>query len=114
MQPPTICPSCHIEVRPTDYFCYNCGKNLKPKPPSVSVARQTAVYLESIFLPPYGIILGLRYLRYDSKKLKTVGIIAIVLTVLSTVLATKWTLDFINAINNQVEGQMQMYQGLGM
>ncbi len=103
------CPVCHIEVKPTDYFCFNCGKNLKPKPPSTLLTQQLLVYLESIFLPPYGIFIGIRYLRQKENKSKVVGIIAIVLTILSIVVFTKLTLDLINNVNTEVNNQLQQF-----
>lgn len=101
------CPSCHIDVKQSDYFCFNCGKNLKPKPPSTTLMRQLVVYLESIFLPPYGILVGLRYLRQKENKSKVIGVLAIVLTIISIVVFTKVTLDFINTVNSQVNEQLK-------
>ena len=102
-----VCPVCHTEVKPTDYFCVNCGNNLKPAPPSTSFLTQVGVYLESIFLPPYGIVLGIRYLRQGASKSKAVGITAIVLTVISLLILIKVTFDLINTINTQVDNQLQ-------
>jgi hypothetical protein len=107
MENSLVCPSCHIEVRQTDYFCFNCGKNLKPKPPSTSLTTQILVYLESFFLPPYGIIIGIRYLRGKSVKLKIIGIILILLTILSLLIFVKLTRDLINTVNTQVNNQLQ-------
>ena len=101
------CPKCHIEVRPTDYFCFNCGKNLKPKPPSTSVMAQIILYLESFFLPPYGTIIGMRYLQHKDKKSKIVGVISIVLTVLSLVVFAKVTRDLMNTVNAQISKQLR-------
>jgi hypothetical protein len=105
------CPVCHLEVRPTDYFCFNCGKNLKPKPPSTSGVQQLVVYLESIFLPPYGIIIGIRYLRQKESKAKVVGSIAVILTIVSIIVFTKMTMNLINNINTQVNNQLQQFEG---
>jgi hypothetical protein len=103
------CPVCHMGVRPTDYFCFNCGKNLKPKPLSTVFGQQLGIYLESIFLPPYGVVVGLRYLKQKEGKSKIVGAVAVVLTILSIVIFTKLTLDLINNINVQVNKQMQQF-----
>src|SRR3990172_2516310 len=100
------CGVCHVEVRHGDYFCFNCGKNLKPKPPSTSLPQQLIVYLESIFLPPYGIIIGLLYLRQKENSSKVVGVVAIVLTLLSIIVFTKVTLNFIDTLNSQVNKQL--------
>src|ERR1700690_2123516 len=60
---PSVCPMCHIQVRLTDYFCYNCGKNLHPKPLSTSIEIQILYYVGSLVLPPMGFIWGFRYIR---------------------------------------------------
>ncbi len=103
------CSVCHTDVKPSDYFCFNCGNNLKPKPLSIDLMSQLVVYLKSIFLPPYGIVIGLRYLREKGDKSKLVGVIAIVLTILAIVVYTKLTLDLIANINSQVNSQMQQF-----
>ena len=101
------CPICHVEVKPSDYFCFNCGRNLKPKPPSTSLTRQISIYMESIFLPPYGLIIGFRYLRQNDRASKIVGIAAIILTILSIIIFTKLTLDLINTVNTQVNSKLE-------
>jgi len=106
-----VCPSCHIEVRSTDYFCYNCGKNLKPKPLSTSLTQQILIYLGSVFLPPLGLVWGVRYLRQEDNTSKIVGVISIILTLVSLVLLLKFTNDFIKTVNEQVNSQLQEMQG---
>lgn len=107
MDTPVICPQCHIEVRQTDYFCSNCGKNLQEKPLVVSITTQTKLYLGSIFLPPMGIIWGLRYLRQKDQNSKIVGWVAIALTMVTLLVSIKLTMDFINDVNRQVEEQLE-------
>ncbi|OGM15923.1 hypothetical protein A2V56_04880 [Candidatus Woesebacteria bacterium RBG_19FT_COMBO_42_9] len=106
-----VCPSCHIEVRSTDYFCYNCGKNLKPKPLSTSLTQQILIYLGSVFLPPLGLVWGVRYLRQEDNTSKIVGVISIVLTAITSVLLIKFTNDLIKTVNEQVNSQLQEMQG---
>ena len=107
MENPVTCPFCHVEVRSTDYFCFNCGKNLKPKPPSTSLTQQIIVYLEGFFLPPYGIIIGIRYLRQKDNTSKIIGIISIILTILSILIFIKVTRDLMNTVDTQVNNQLQ-------
>ncbi len=102
-----MCPGCHVEVRPTDYFCFNCGKNLKPKPPSTTLTTQIILYLESVLLPPYGIIIGIRYLRQKDGASKIVGIISVILTMLALVIFAKVTRDLMETVNTQITKQMQ-------
>lgn len=111
MEENLICPSCHLQVRNTDYFCFNCGKNLHPKPPSTSISSQTSLYIGSLLLPPMGIIWGLRYLRQPDRESKIVGVIAIILTIVILVLLTQFTVNLINTVNEQVNSQLQSLQG---
>lgn len=111
MNDPLVCPSCHVEVRATDYFCYNCGKNLKPKPLSTSLTQQILIYLGSVLLPPLGLVWGIRYLRQKDETSKVAGIISIILTVVFLVLLIKFTNDTIKTINEQVNSQLQQFQG---
>lgn len=104
---PVVCPFCHIQVRQTDYFCFNCGKNLHPKPLSTSVVTQIGYYLGSVLLPPIGIIWAVRYLREKSIRAKMIGIVCLVLTVSILILAVSVTVAFINTVNDQVNTQMQ-------
>ena len=107
MENSPVCPVCHLEVKSTDYFCFNCGKNLRPKPLSTSLTKQITIYLESFFLPPYGLIIGLRYLKQKDNASKIVGIAAIVLTVISILIFIKVTNDLIKTVNTQVNTQLQ-------
>lgn|SRR5690606_22509084 len=99
---PVICPQCHTQVRETDYYCFNCGKNLKPAPKSVSVSAQIVLYLKSILLPPFGIWWALPYLKESNQKAKVVGSVAIALTLLSLIIAFKVSVDFMNVLNEEV------------
>ena len=105
-----MCPACHIHVRPTDYFCFNCGHNLHPKPLSTSLEMQVAMYAGSLLLPPMGIIWGFRYVRQKEPVAKMVGAICIILTIIILIIATKLSVDLINKINSQVDSQMQNIQ----
>jgi hypothetical protein len=82
------CPSCHQPVLPEYYFCPNCGQNLKPKAVKISLASQIGIYLLSAFLPPLGLWPGVKYVMKEGKQAKWVGSIAIVLTLISTVVMT--------------------------
>jgi len=108
---PVTCPFCHTGVAPTDYFCANCGKALKPKPPSTTFARQCVLYLGSFMLPPLGIIWAIPYLRVDNQKSKIIGWVAITLTLLSTIFTIKITADLIQTINETVNSQLQNFGG---
>ncbi len=93
----SVCPKCQASASPEDFFCRNCGKPLKPKPLSTSIGKQILIYLVSIFLPPFGLSPGIRYLKQPGSKSKMIGWVAITLTVFSVVL-TVWL--FIKMIND--------------
>ena len=101
-----ICSKCHVEIRRTDYFCYNCGNNLKPVPPSITLTSQLILYIKSIILPPFGIYWAIKYLRHNDRNTRIVGIIAIVLTIASFVLNIIFFMEFVNNLNAQIDQQM--------
>ena len=103
------CLKCHVTVRSTDYFCYNCGNNLKPVPPSVSLVDQMTLYLKSILIPPFGILWAIKYLKQDSGKSKIVGVVAIILTLTSIVICLILSKNFIDNINSQVSKQLNSF-----
>lgn len=103
------CPTCHTEVRSTDYFCFNCGANLKPKPPSFDIASQLTLYIKSLLLPPLGIYWAIPYLKQDSSKSKAVGILAIAITLVMLILTIVWTKQFVDNLNTQLNKQMTTF-----
>lgn len=105
------CPQCHVAVRTTDFFCYNCGKNLKPKPLPLKIESLILYYLGSIILPPMGIIWGLRYLKDDNQTAKIHGIILITITVVELIILTVWTFQFVNSAVSQANTQLNSLQG---
>ena len=104
------CPVCHTSVRPTDYFCFNCGQNLHPEKLSTSTEAQASLYVKCIFLLPMGIVWGMRYLRQQDQKSKTVGWIAIGITIVVLYIVVAETLKVINTVNSTVNSQLN---GLG-
>jgi hypothetical protein len=106
------CPSCHIVVRPTDYFCFNCGKNLRPAQPSLSTGTIITLILGSIVLPPMGIIWAIKYLKWPDTNSKIFAVFLIILTIIELIILTQMSIIFINKINDQVNSQMQNIQGL--
>ena len=111
METPELCPVCHRATQPTDYFCPNCGKALRQAPPSVTPTAQAFLYLGSVFLPPLGLWWGYKYLRQPDQKSKIIALVAAVLTVISLIVTTKLSMDFISNVNKQVDSQMQNFQG---
>lgn len=110
MEEVTVCPVCHVTVRPTDFFCYNCGKNLHAAPLASSVNTQIGIYLGSVLLAPMGIIWGLKYLKQSDPVSKRIGVIAMTLSVTTIFIATRWLLGTYNAAMVQVN-QIKNLQG---
>lgn len=105
------CPVCHTVVRPSDYYCFNCGKNLHEKPLSTSLTTELMYYAGSLLLPPMGIWWGFKYLRQDDPVSKRIGYMCMVITVVATILAVRWTMQIMTGVNAQVNQQLQGIQG---
>ncbi|MFA5742843.1 MAG: hypothetical protein WC921_02540 [Candidatus Paceibacterota bacterium] len=102
-QPDIICPSCKSATLAVAYFCSNCGKQLRDKPPAVTLSRQVIVYFVSLFLPPFGFWYAWKYLKMVDHESRKIGIVAVVLTIIS-ILVTIWlTEGFINLVNQSLE-----------
>ncbi len=91
-----LCPVCHQPLQPEFYFCPNCGKSLKEKPPSTSAGAQIGLYLMSIITPLLCFITigswhGMKYFKSEDPHAKQIGIISIILMIISTVV-TSWFL----------------------
>jgi hypothetical protein len=82
----TECPSCKFSLDQKWYFCPNCGKQLREAPIVISIPKQILIYFVSFFLAPLGLGWGLKYIKYKDNKVKIVGIISIILTILAIVL----------------------------
>ena len=102
-----LCKKCKSQVFESFYFCPICGNKIKEPPFKFSWGKTIALMLESVFLPPFGIIPGVKYLTKDSKQVKIIGAVAILLTILSTTIITVFT---INLINKTLEGYSDIYQ----
>ena len=81
-----LCPACQFKVQEDWFFCPNCAKELKEKVPVISIFKQIWIYFVSFFFTPLGLGWGLKYIRSKDNKIKTIGIISIVLTVLSIIM----------------------------
>lgn len=100
------CPKCHVSIRTTDYYCYNCGKNLKSAPASLSVVTQLGLYAKSILIPPFGVLWAIKYLKQNNKKAKLVGMVAIILTLTSFVISVVWLRGLVSRFNDQLNKQL--------
>ena len=104
------CPSCRTVTSAMSFFCPNCGKKLREKPLSTSVLRQIGIYLFSILLPPLGLWHGITYLLQKDRKAKIIGGVAILLTLVSTVITIWLAAELMNTIYRRIEEQLNLYQ----
>lgn len=109
----TTCKYCGFSISPSFYFCPNCGKKLAEPPKSTSIGKQLYIYTISILLPPLGLMPGIKYLMDKNQKAKIIGIIAIVLTVISSVISIYLTLSFLNSQASFTNNQIDQLQNLG-
>jgi hypothetical protein len=108
---PTICPFCHFTLNETFYFCPNCGKKINEPP--ITILKEISVYLISILLPPLGLWPGIKYLFSKNARTKRAGMIAIALTIISTVITLWLSVALFNNLSKSVNSQMNQYQNLG-
>ncbi len=109
-----LCPKCGYQILPTYNFCPNCGNKFKNPPLSTSLGKQVYLYLISILLPPIGLFPGIKYLLDKNPTAKIIGIILITLTLLSTIITVKVTMDF---VNSQIAGtnlELNQLQNAGL
>lgn len=103
------CSSCKYVLQSAWYFCPNCGKQFKESPLVISIPKQIVIYGVSFFLAPFGLSWGLKYVRSKDRKVKIVGIISIVLTILSVTLlivSFKYVMDqYAATLNSLTNGQ---------
>ena len=108
------CPHCGNLILPESYFCPSCGQKLKDKPPSTTIAKQIVIYLTSFFLPPLGLWPAFKYIKQKDSKSKTIGFVALFLTIVSLIVSIWITTNFINSIKKQVNNQQNLYNEIGL
>ncbi|HVZ11619.1 MAG TPA: zinc ribbon domain-containing protein [Patescibacteria group bacterium] len=115
--PPTntkaTCPKCKSEIDSTSYFCPHCGNKIKDPPLSTDLAHQIVVYATCIFLPPFGLLPGVRYILQKDPLAKKIGIAAIVLTIIATIVTTVISIQVFDAASKAFNSQLQDYQNIG-
>jgi hypothetical protein len=92
--PQALCSYCHQPLLPQYYFCPNCGKKVNEPPLSLSVGSQVGLYFFSAVLPLICYLAiskwqGLKYLKSKDDKTQTVGAVACLILLVSTIL-TIW------------------------
>jgi len=104
-----ICPRCHFPVKSEYYFCPNCGAKLTEPPLGVALIDQLLLYAFSIVLPWIAYLAitkwqGIKYLRAPNSQAKQIGLIALVLLVVSSIImfwiTTVWIQGYIQSSLN--------------
>lgn len=108
------CPYCGAVVSFTSYFCQNCGKLLRIKPPSTSILRQIIIYSISFFLPPFGLRYAFSYLRQNDDKSKAIGIVTILLTLISIMVTVIVFVGMFNAVTKSLNNPTGVTSGSGL
>lgn len=103
------CPFCFAVINLTDIFCPHCSKKLKEKPLSSSIWKQIGIYLLSFFLPPLGFWPAFKYLHQTDSKLKKIGYIAVILTVISIVVTLYFTVNLVGQVNTQINSELRNF-----
>jgi hypothetical protein len=81
-------------------------------PPSLTIPDQSLLYLKSVILPPFGFLWATKYLKQKDTKSKTVGVIAILLTVVSFVITILLLKNSLLRINDRVNEQFKSLDSL--
>lgn len=101
-----VCITCNNPIEAQWYFCPNCGAQLKEKEKIIVITpgKQAMIYAVSFFLAPLGLGWGLRYIRNNDPKVRMVGWIAIILTIISLLLVAVVFQRFMNAYTEILNG----------
>jgi uncharacterized membrane protein YqaE (UPF0057 family) len=108
----TNCKFCGQAVFTNYYFCPYCGKKIVEPP--ITALKEISVYLLSVFLPPLGLWPGIKYLSQKNEKAKRVGLIAIILTIISTIVTIWISIGLLGSLTQSLNAQMNQYPGLGL
>jgi len=101
-----FCPICKFSVQNDWFFCPNCAHELKEKIPNITLGKQLVIYLVSFFLTPLGLGWGLKYIRSKDNKVKMIGAISILLTIISIVMMIAAFKSFAEQYGKMLNGLM--------
>ena len=115
---PPVCPRCHFAVRPEYYFCPNCGAKLTEPPLGVALIDQLLLYAFSIILPWIAYLAitkwqGIKYLRAPGSQAKQIGLIALGLLIVSSIIMFWLTAIWIQGYIQQSLNDVNNLGGLG-
>ena len=110
---PSNCKNCGYQILGDYYFCPNCGKKLKNPPLALTISKQIYIYFISVALPPLGLWPGIKYLLDKRPKAKIIGTVAIILTIISSILTVQLTLSLLNGQKDVASQQLQQLESSG-
>lgn len=79
----------------------------------MTLKKQIGIYAMSILLPPLGLWPGIKYIFQKDEKIKTVGIIAVILTIISIIVNLWLFMNIINSATSGVNSSINQFQNLG-
>jgi len=91
-----------------------CGKNIKESTLPISMGSQVTTYLVSLLFPPLGLWPGVKYLTSKRPNGKMVGTIALLITLVATILLFVITIQIANRISAEINSSFQKYQNVGL
>ncbi|MDE2025421.1 MAG: zinc ribbon domain-containing protein [Patescibacteria group bacterium] len=97
---PPVCRKCGNQVTPTDFYCPNCGTQLREQ--QISLGKQLYIYGVSVLLPPLGLIWTFKYFRSTQSNQRMVAIVSLILTVVATVVTIWLFMGFMQTLNQQL------------
>src|SRR3989344_966582 len=103
-----VCLKCKTPILQISFFCYHCGNKVKEPPVSTRIGRQIWIYFISFFFPPFGFVPGIKYLRQENSQAQKIGFVAILLTILSVIIATAIMLQLIAQAQQQIQAQLSL------
>ncbi|MCL5010073.1 MAG: zinc ribbon domain-containing protein [Patescibacteria group bacterium] len=106
------CAVCGSPLSENFSYCPRCGARLNNSS-GVPFSTRLGIYLLSVFLPPLGLFPGIKYLLQADQAKKRVGLTALILTAVSTIITVWISVGLISNINKEVNLQMMQYQNLG-
>ena len=68
------------------------------------------LFILSIFLPPLGLGLTIRYIKSEDQNAKAVGWVSLIVTIIAIVVAILLTIAALGSVNQQINSQLQDYQ----
>ena len=113
-QASSVCQYCKTQVEATAFYCPTCGKKIREKPLNTTFWFQVGLYAASILLPPLNLIWAVKYYKSPDPKAKKIGTVSLIITVFALIISLWIASALFKNISQQITGQMDQYQYLGL